>query len=239
MKFDKEILHHSHPHHKLKIEYTETPFSCDGCMEAGIGLKYKCEECEFDLHKVCAMAPPVITHHFYKKCEFRFYTTPPGPVARICDACGRDALGFIYHCKKCGFDLHPCCANLPQVLDDGERGLHLCMKLSSSCHRCGRKGLGWCYRSECKSYNLHVSCVKELLVESWQAMYLNVDKNKVREMQTKIPSLGRALDNHHHRKGKVKKCCQIAGGAVRVVVSAILGDPTAIIAAVVGGFMSK
>lgn len=78
-------------------------------------------------------------------------------------------------------------------------------------------------------------------MESWQAMYLNVDKNKVREMQTRIPSLGAAMDNHHHRKGKgkVKKCCQIAGGAVRVVVSAILGDPTAIIAAVVGGFISK
>lgn len=134
-------------------------------------------------------------------------------------------------------------ANLPQVLNDGEYNLYLCLKLSSSCHRCGGKGHGWSYRSHCKTYHLHVSCVKELLVENWQAMYLNVDKNKVREMQTRIPSLKGTLKNYHGhgagRGGKVSKCCQIAGGAVRVIVSAILGDPTAIIAAVVGGFISK
>lgn len=78
-------------------------------------------------------------------------------------------------------------------------------------------------------------------MESWQAMYLNVDKNKVREIQTRIPSLKGTLQNHHHggRGGKVRKCCEIAGGAVRIIVSAILGDPTALIGAVVGGFMSK
>lgn len=37
----------------------------------------------------------------------------------------------------------------------------------------------------------------------------------------------------------MRKCCEIAGGAVRIIVSAILGDPTALIAAAVGGFMSK
>ncbi|KAK3195818.1 hypothetical protein Dsin_027128 [Dipteronia sinensis] len=245
MKIDKEISHPIHPQHRLKLEYTEIPFNCDGCKEAGIGYKYSCKRCEFDLHKTCGAAPPTITHPFYRKCDFQLYYQPPGREMRICDACRKDVLGFIYHCKRCGFDLHPCCANLPQVLDDGEHNLYLCLKLSSSCHRCGGKGAGWCYRSQCKSYNLHVSCVKELLVESWQAMYLNVDKNKVREMQTRIPSLKGTLKNHHHVHrsgkggGKVSKCCEMAGGAVRIIVSAILGDPTALIAAVVGGFMSK
>ncbi|KAK9286142.1 hypothetical protein L1049_014524 [Liquidambar formosana] len=242
MKIDKEIPHPIHSQHKLKLEYTEIPFNCDGCKEAGIGLKYKCQQqCEFDLHKVCATAAPSFTHPFYNKCEFQFYYQPPGAGKRLCDACRNEVLGFVYHCKGCGFDLHPCCANLPQVLDDGERNLNLCLQISSPCHRCGAKGPGWCYRSQCKTYNLHVSCVKELLVESWQAMYLNVDKNKVREMQTRIPSLKGTLKNHHMRGrgGKVGKCCQMAGGAVRVIVSAILGDPTALIAAVVGGFISK
>ncbi|XP_077210624.1 uncharacterized protein LOC143846093 [Tasmannia lanceolata] len=240
MKLDKEIFHPCHPKHKLKLEYTEIPFSCDGCKEAGIGLKYKCEECEFDLHKACALAPPTITNPFYNKCDFGFYYKTPGSAMRICDACRKDVLGFVYHCPSCGFDLHPCCANLPQILDDGDRNLYLCIKLSSLCLQCGVKGLGWSYRSECKNYNLHVACVKELMVESWQAMYLNVDKNKVREIQTRIPTLKGTLENHHRmRGGKVNKCCQIAGSAVRVIVSAILGDPTAIIAAVVGGFISK
>ncbi|KAF6174238.1 hypothetical protein GIB67_033770 [Kingdonia uniflora] len=239
MKIDKEISHPIH-HHKLKLHYTETPFNCDGCKEAGIGLKYKCEQCEFDLHKTCGNAPHIITHPFYRKCEFEFCTKPPGKVMRVCDACRNDVVGFVYHCKRCGFDLHPCCASLPQVLDDGERNLYLCLKLSSSCHRCGGKGHGWSYRSECKSYNLHVSCVKELLVESWQAIYLNVDKNKVNEIQTTIPSLKGTMEDYHRRKvSKVSKCCQMARVAVRAIVSAILGDPTAIIAGVVGSFISK
>ncbi|XVF67095.1 hypothetical protein PTKIN_Ptkin10aG0093000 [Pterospermum kingtungense] len=243
MKIDKGIRHPIHPQHKLKLEYTEIPFICDGCTEAGIGLKYSCQQCEFDLHKACAMAMPssIITHPFYKKCEFQFHYKPPGAQMRICDGCRNDVQGFVYHCKRCGFDLHPCCANLPQVLDDGEHNLYLCLKLSSSCHHCGGQGRGWSYRSQCKSYNLHVSCVKELLAESWQAMYLAADKNKVREMQTRIPSLkGTTLKTRHGgRGGKVKKCSQMAAGAVRLIVSAILGDPTAIIAAVVAGFMSK
>ncbi|PON48339.1 C1-like DC1 containing protein [Trema orientale] len=239
MKIDKEISHPIHPYHKLKLEYTEIPFNCDGCKEAGIGLKYKCVRCEFDLHKTCAAARSTITHPFYNKCEFQLHYSPPGEIRRLCDACRNEVLGFVYHCKRCGFDLHPCCANLPQVLDDGQHTLYLCHKLSSACHRCGGKGSGWAYRSECRAYNLHVACVKELLVESWQAMYLNVDKNKVRELQTRIPSLKGTLKNHHHGGGKMRKCCEIAGGAVRVIVSAILGDPTALIGAVVGGFMSK
>ncbi|KAF5727097.1 Cysteine/Histidine-rich C1 domain family protein [Tripterygium wilfordii] len=238
---DKELYDPIHPKHNLKLEYTETPFNCDGCKEAGIGLKYSCQKyCDFDLHKACGEKTPTITHPLYKKCEFQFCYEPPGKVLRICDACRKDVLGYVYHCKKCGFDLHPCCANLPRVLNDGDQNLYLCLKLSSSCHRCGRKGLGWSYRSQCKTYNLHVSCVKELLVESWEAMYLNVDKNKVREMQTRIPSLRATMEHHHGRKeGKVSKCCQMAGSAVQMIISAILGDPTAIIAAVIGGFISK
>ncbi|KAJ4963607.1 hypothetical protein NE237_023546 [Protea cynaroides] len=231
-----EISHDSHPQHKLKLQYTETPFHCHGCKEAGIGVNYKCKQCEFHLHKACAVAAPVITHPFYRKCEFKLCERPPGTVMRICDACRNDVLGFVFHCNGCGFDLHPCCANLPQVLDDGQRNFYLCHKLSSSCHRCGGdKGPGWSYRSKCKNYNLHVSCVKELLVESWQAKYLNVDKNKVRELQTRIPSLNGTLETHHKGKvGKVMKCCKIVARAIRVIVAAILGDPTAIIAAVLG-----
>ncbi|GAB4838695.1 hypothetical protein Ancab_028238 [Ancistrocladus abbreviatus] len=239
MKIEKELVHPIHPQHKLKLQYTEIPFNCAGCKEAGIGLKYECQDCDFDLHKICALAPSSISHPFYKKCHFQFYHEPPGSVSRVCDACNNDVQGFVYHCRRCGFDLHPCCANLPQALNDGEVNLYLCIKLSGPCHYCGGKGPGWGYRSRCKTYNLHVSCVKKLLVESWEAMYLNVDKNKVREMQTRIPSLRGMLSNRHgERVGKLRKCCRIAGTAVSIIVSAILGDPTALIASVIGGLLS-
>ncbi|KAI3972616.1 hypothetical protein MKX01_019274 [Papaver californicum] len=205
MKIVKEISHPIHRHHKLKLDYTEIPVNCEGCKEAGIGPWYRCEKCDFDLHKNCAVGPHFITHPFYMKCEFELHYRPPGTIMRYCDACGSDVLGF------------------------------------SSCHRCGGKGSVWAYRSECKNYNLHVSCVKQMLLENWQAMYFKVDQNKVTEIQTRIPNLkGNVKKYRNEGKGsKVKRYTQMAGNAVSNVGSAILGDPTAIIAAAVNGFISK
>ncbi|KAJ4963939.1 hypothetical protein NE237_023878 [Protea cynaroides] len=233
-----EITHFCHPQHKLRFEYTEDPFKCDGCKEVGIGSRYKCSTCDFDLHKHCALPSPSITHPFYRKCSFQFLSRPPGDILRFCNACEKDVNGFVYHCKSCGFDLHPTCANLPQVLDDGEVKLYLYRKVSSPCHKCGRKGRSWSYRSNCKKYNLHVACVREMLVESWHDIYLGRGSNN-KKLETRIPSLKGTLQNHHRSKGKVKKCCEMAGLAVQFIVSAVLGDPTAIIAGVVGSLISK
>ncbi|ERN11419.1 hypothetical protein AMTRI_Chr03g43490 [Amborella trichopoda] len=240
MKVDKEIIHYSHSQHRLKFECSDALFNCDGCKEAGIGARYKCDICDFDLHKNCATPSPTLNHPFYRKCNFQFYSRPPGDKMRYCDACGQDVLGFVYHCNSCGFDLHPCCACLPPVLNDGERNLYLSLKVSAACHRCGRKGIGWSYRSECKKYNLHVSCVKDMLMESWQEIYDSGAK-KINELQTRIPKLkGQVRSYHGNAKGgKVMKCCEMAGMAIKVIVSAILGDPTAIIGAVVGALISK
>ncbi|KAG9440849.1 hypothetical protein H6P81_021014 [Aristolochia fimbriata] len=233
-----ELTHFSHPQHKLRFEYKEVPFLCDGCKEAGIGSRYTCTYCDFDLHRHCALPSPSIVHPFYRKCSFQFMSAPPGNFPRFCNACEKDVNGFLYHCKSCGFDLHPGCATLPQVLDDGNMHLYLYRKVGASCHKCGRKGRSWSYRSKCKKYNLHVSCVKEMLVESWHELYFGNCGSKKR-IETRIPSLKGTLANHHRRKGKVRKCCEMAGMAVRVIISAVLGDPTAIIAAVIGSFMPR
>lgn len=158
---------------------------------------------------------------------------------------------FVYHCHSCGFDLHPCCAKLPMVLDDGETKLYLYRKVSSSCHRCGRKGRSWSYRSTCKKYNLHVACVREMLMESWADIYAGRGKalSSSRstntyantKLETRIPSLKNTLQTHHRKsgKGKVKKCCEMAGLAVQFVISAVLGDPTALIAGLIGSLISR
>ncbi|KAJ3685461.1 hypothetical protein LUZ61_014625 [Rhynchospora tenuis] len=265
-----EIVHFSHPHHTLRLEYHETPFKCDGCREVGIGSRFKCSTCDYDLHKQCALSAsnPSIRHAFYPKCIFQFLSRPPGNAARYCNACEKDVTGFVYHCYRCGFDLHPCCASLPHVLEANEGlCLYLYRKVSSSCHRCGRKGRSWSYRSSCKNYNLHVACVTEMLVESWHEIYYknnhghnngNISNTKrgigsgisnnsvgIYGMSSngyKVPSIVGAGKNHHHhrsRKGKVKRCCEVAALAVQVVISAVLGDPTAIIAGVIGSFISR
>ncbi|KAJ4967451.1 hypothetical protein NE237_019300 [Protea cynaroides] len=240
MKYgEKEITHFSHPQHKLRFEISEAPFKCDGCKEVGIGSRYKCNSCNFDLHKHCALPSPFKSHIFYPKCSFQFLPRTPGDIPRFCNACERDINGSVYHCKSCGFDLHPTCANLPSVLDDGEVKLHLYCKASEPCQKCGRKGRSWTYRSTCKKYNLHVACVREMLVESWQDIYLGHGSNS-KKLETRIPNLkGTVQTNQQRNKGKVKKCTAIAGMAVQFIISALLGDPTALIAGVVGSLISK
>ncbi|KAK4437811.1 hypothetical protein Salat_0115100 [Sesamum alatum] len=248
MKYN-EISHFSHPRHNLNFDYSEAPFKCDGCKEAGIGSRYKCcggGACNYDLHTHCAIPNLSIAHPFYTKCSFQFMSRPPGQVPRYCNACEKDVSGFVYHCKSCGFDLHPCCAKLPMMLDDGEIKLYLYKKVSAPCHRCGRKGRSWSYRSSCKKYNLHVACVKEMLVDSWHEIYYGARgssySSSSRKLETRIPSLRATLQTHNHKKsskGKAQKCCEVAGLALQFVISAVLGDPTTLIAALVGTLMSK
>ncbi|GFP85436.1 hypothetical protein PHJA_000687300 [Phtheirospermum japonicum] len=239
-----EISHFSHPKHKLKFHHTEAPFKCDGCKEIGIGSAYKCgaSACDYDLHTHCAAPSPAIAHPFYTRCSFQFLSRPPGPEARYCNACERVVKGFVYHCKLCGFDLHPCCAKLPMLINDGDIKLYLYSSVSAPCHRCGRKGRSWSYRSSCKKYNLHVSCVKEMLVDSWHELYDGSSYTAGRKSETGVPSLKATLEthtNHKKSKGKAQKCCEVAGLALQFVVSAVLGDPTTLIAGVVGHLMSK
>ncbi|CAL1353589.1 unnamed protein product [Linum trigynum] len=274
MKYS-EISHFSHPQHKLRYEFTEFPFKCDGCKEAGIGSRFRCSTCDFDLHQHCAVPSPYSLHHpFYTKCSFQFFSRPPGDIPRYCNACGRDVAGFLYHCRDCGFDLHPCCAKLPVVIDDGEVKLYLYRKVGSPCHRCGRKGRSWSYRSTCKKYNLHVACVKDMLVENWADLCSNVNEHRYvgsrsvnimgsdrecfgfsggggddrgagggggssRRFWTRIPTLKNTVNVQRKSKGKVKKCCEVAGLGVQFIVAAVLGDPTALIAGLVGILISK
>lgn len=251
-----EITHSSHPQHKLRFEYAEVPFKCDGCKEVGIGSRFKCGICDYDLHRQCAqpsVAP--LRHPFYPKCAFQFLARPPGDGPRFCNACERDVAGFVLHCYSCGFDLHPCCAALPTVIEAAASGgsgssggvrLYLYKKASSECHRCGRKGRSWSYRSSCKKYNLHVACVMEILVESWHEIYYGGGGGAKRVVMGmggggygRIPSIKGWEKSHHRGKGKVKRCCEVAALAVQFIISAVLGDPTAIIAGIVGSFFSR
>jgi hypothetical protein len=82
-----------------------------------------------------------------------------------------------------------------------------------------------------------------MLVENWDKLYMGHGGRKLeREV---IPCLQNTLYAAHNSrgrkgsKGKVKKCCEIAGFAVQIVISAVLGDPTVLIAGVVGALMSR
>ena len=81
-------------------------------------------------------------------------------------------------------------------------------------------------------------------MKAWDAIYMEEDANKVREIQTRIPKMVVAEKNRHHDKGKggggkILKWAHTVTMAVRVVVSVLLGDPTAIIAAVASSIFSS
>ncbi|KAI4342368.1 hypothetical protein MLD38_027006 [Melastoma candidum] len=243
-----EISHFFHPRHSLLFECSELPFKCDGCEEVGIGSRYRCTSCDFDLHVPCAIPTPTIAHPFYPKWPFQLLPRPPGDVPRYCNAREKDVPGFVYHCRACGFDLHPCCAKLPTMLDDGRVQLYLYRKVSARCNRCGRKGRSWSYRSTWKKYNLHVACVRELLVASWQEIYHKGGKGfRGRPASpARIPSLRDTLDSgansgHGRRKSKSKKekYSEVADLALQFVISAVLGDPTTLIAGVIGSLIAR
>jgi len=82
-------------------------------------------------------------------------------------------------------------------------------------------------------------------VESWHQMYVGRSNGRTTTMvETGIPlSLKNNLHTVHNgggkSKGKVRKCAEMAGMAVQVVVSAVLGDPTVLIAGIMGSLMSR
>lgn len=111
------------------------------------------------------------------------------------------------------------------------------------CYECGggkkgRRGGG--YSSQCKAYNLRLSCADKLRVESWQASCLNIDISRTRELQTTIPTLTgspKYLAGARDKSVKKNKYSKLAVVAAQLVIAALLGNPTAIIARIVQGFM--
>lgn len=86
-----------------------------------------------------------------------------------------------------------------------------------------------------------------MLVDSWHELYFGNDDHNYnnnsynyRKLENKMPSLKGTLQTHHKKsKGKAQKCCEVAGLALQFIISAVLGDPTTLIAGVVGSLMSK
>ncbi|PRQ24393.1 putative chromatin regulator PHD family [Rosa chinensis] len=212
------ISHESHCH-QLKLEDTKFPFRCDGCKMIGMGQRYTCAACNFDLHKHCGVDPHTpMFHPLMPKCKnLKFCLRPPKKATQYCDACTKPVTGFLYRCEGCDFDLHPCCANLPMELE--HEGLKL--KLIEKDGR-------WIYRSRCKKYKLEVAYAREIIEESSTEL--------MGSEMTSVPKIKNMVQTGHSR-GKVRRYCEMVGLALKIVISALLGDPTSLIIAVIASFM--
>ncbi|XP_031259634.1 uncharacterized protein LOC116117754 [Pistacia vera] len=244
-----EIDHFSHSH-RLKLMPVEAPYQCDGCKELGFAPCYQCTMCSFHLHEECARAEPNISHKYFKKCNFKFYEENLRGGVRICDACGKDIQGFLYQCShEKAFDLHPCCAKLKETLT-GPEGikLYLSNKVQLKCLKCQRKKTsnrvkGFSYVSSSGKYCYHVACVKDLIVDNWRRAHFSgiTEVNGHLALQNiAVPSQEVALlSGQSSMLRKAKTFCKKALLYIRLVVSAIFGNPTDLIFAILEPLLSN
>lgn len=140
---NKESDFHDHP---LVMVNQQRPYTCDGCKTEGIGLRYRCERCNYDLHHQCMFSSPKLK---FQGNQYRFLEKPlPGPNCtranycidcRNCDACGKNVKGFVYHCSDTGWDLHPRCAKLDCKISIGDVTFWLEKQGPSTCAWCNKR----------------------------------------------------------------------------------------------------
>ena len=66
--------------HELKLYNNPNKkcYICNGCKEYGSnGMRYRCEDCDYDLHKDCMFIKPTTTHEIFKDLVFKFFNQPP------------------------------------------------------------------------------------------------------------------------------------------------------------------
>lgn len=73
----EEMVHFGHPQHVLvKVELPDM-YTCAGCKEEGAGVRYLCQECDYQLHEFCALAPPLLkSHPFHYQHQLLFFAKP-------------------------------------------------------------------------------------------------------------------------------------------------------------------
>ncbi|XP_054789565.1 uncharacterized protein LOC129295113 [Prosopis cineraria] len=166
--FEETMNHPCHLQHPIILKSEGAPFQCSGCEE--LGLAQGTSAAKLIVPSSFTTTVPQLAHRPPKNPPVHGEPTvrlPLGTAGRteppICDACGQDVRGFLYHdqCSKHKFDLHPCCMNLKRTMSDpsGTVELNRKDKAPPKCVKCKRKYLnnvqskeafrGWSYVSSC------------------------------------------------------------------------------------------
>lgn len=98
-------------------------YECDGCKTSGKGLRYWCKACEYNLHIECMHSKEPISLEIFEGVSYEFeffaprkakkYRADSAECRNSCFACGMPIEKFVYHCKDVAIDLHPVCALVP------------------------------------------------------------------------------------------------------------------------------
>ncbi|XP_052116088.1 uncharacterized protein LOC107486939 isoform X2 [Arachis duranensis] len=257
-----------HEHALTMMSAAREPYRCSGCKEQGFGRSYRCENkgCRYVLHEECANAvvhrKNHVSHSFFEGQEFWFLEKPLG-YPRVCDACRMDVRGFVYHRKATkdvydtGLDLHPCCLKLRDKISYKDSGatktLTLQRDVPKKCVQCKRQKVGddikvkgWSYLTsdgDC----FHVSCFKELFLEKIRDDYFSEKKIVVSKMQTnivenntKFVKVGGGSSNNSKGSSLAKiVVVKIAPVVLKLIFSAIFGDPVSFVLALVEALVTS
>ncbi|GLJ22807.1 hypothetical protein SUGI_0429800 [Cryptomeria japonica] len=171
-KVGEEIQHSSHPQHPLSLVFAQSLYTCSGCREYGAGLRYRCNNCKFNMHEFCAKAPPTAIHPYHTQHQLVFHNKPAGLKKPKCGVCGKATNGSAFRCSICSFCIHPCCLQLPPELSVKEHPQHSLKLLSASplpnnspytCNACNKKGTTWVYYCVPCEFYLHALCAKGVI----------------------------------------------------------------------------
>ncbi|VAI19112.1 unnamed protein product [Triticum turgidum subsp. durum] len=180
---DGEMVHFSHPEHRLARFDFPYLFLCMGCKEYGAGKRFMCQICGFQLHEFCALAPPSLHDHpFHPKHQHLLFFEKPGNgdepssggfLRCKCDICGKPVKGFSYRCACCSFDVHPCCAAMTRRMElpahahplllAPDSGAGAGVATSFVCQVCRRRRSGRVYQCMPCGYYLHAKCAKDMV----------------------------------------------------------------------------
>lgn len=159
-KKSSSIQHITHPEHPLEAISNETEYSCDGCNTSGVGTRYHCATCSFDLHEHCAKCPDKLSSYVHPRHALLLENK--ASTDRFCDVCGELVNGLFYSCEECEIDIHPLCTLLALNANYHLHPQHV-LRLQPGkpgwCAVCREICNFWRYRCNTCCYDVHPKCL--------------------------------------------------------------------------------
>uniref|UniRef100_A0A803LVI2 Phorbol-ester/DAG-type domain-containing protein n=1 Tax=Chenopodium quinoa TaxID=63459 RepID=A0A803LVI2_CHEQI len=95
------LKHFTHRCHPLKEFSEDNEFKCDGCEMLGIGQRYQCRECSFNLHMHCGHCPADLCSFMHPKHRLHLTLVQRSrasfSIKHACEVCGKGVRGLFYH----------------------------------------------------------------------------------------------------------------------------------------------
>lgn len=163
--FPNNFIHHfTHPGHPLTALNCEQLYFCNGCKTQGAGKRFRCHGCNFDLHEYCGTCPHTLSSFMHRNHPLTLMMATTDQIGlRICNVCADPLAGLFYQCKRCGFDVHPLCTQLPENLSHPLHSTHpLSFEFSPTAGSCGVCRClcdRWRYRCRVCHFDIHLECI--------------------------------------------------------------------------------